>query len=133
MLQTLSELHTGILAMPLKGAVMAQDEVDKLLSKDYELGFTVDVEEDTAPPGLNEEVIRFISAKKDEPSWMTELRIKALHKWEKMEEPHWAHIHYDPIDYQAISYFSAPKKSAQQPRRSRSGDPQSLRQARHPP
>jgi Fe-S cluster assembly protein SufB len=111
MLQTLSELHTGILAMPLKGAVMAQDEVDKLLSKDYELGFTVDVEEDTAPPGLNEEVIRFISAKKDEPSWMTELRIKALHKWEKMEEPHWAHIHYDPIDYQAISYFSAPKKA----------------------
>lgn len=90
---------------------MAQEEVDKLLGKEYELGFTVDVEEDTAPPGLNEDVIRFISAKKDEPAWMTELRIEALHKWEKMEEPHWAHIHYDPIDYQAISYFSAPKKA----------------------
>lgn len=90
---------------------MAQEEVDKLLGKEYELGFTVDVEEDTAPPGLNEDVIRFISAKKDEPAWMTELRIEALHKWEKMEEPYWAHIHYDPIDYQAISYFSAPKKA----------------------
>jgi len=90
---------------------MAQDEVDKLLAKDYELGFTVDVEEDTAPPGLNEEVIRFISAKKNEPVWMTDLRIKALHKWEKMEEPHWAHIRYNPINYQAISYYSAPKKT----------------------
>jgi len=90
---------------------MAQTEVDKLLSKDYELGFTVDVEEDTVPPGLNEDVIRFISAKKNEPDWMTELRIKALHKWEKMEEPHWAHLHYTPIDYQAISYFSAPKRA----------------------
>jgi Fe-S cluster assembly protein SufB len=90
---------------------MAQDEVDKILSKDYELGFTVDVEEDIVPPGLNEDVIRFISAKKNEPEWMTKLRIKALHKWEKMEEPHWAHIRYNPVDYQAISYFSAPKKA----------------------
>ncbi|WP_345987207.1 Fe-S cluster assembly protein SufB [Sulfurimonas sp. HSL1-2] len=90
---------------------MAQTEVDKILAKDYELGFTVDIEEDTVPPGLNEEIIRFISAKKDEPGWMTELRIKALHKWEGMEEPHWAHLHYTSIDYQAISYFSAPKKA----------------------
>ncbi|WP_345984742.1 Fe-S cluster assembly protein SufB [Sulfurimonas sp. HSL-1656] len=90
---------------------MAQSEVDKILAKDYELGFTVDIEEDTVPPGLNEEIIRFISAKKREPGWMTELRIKALHKWEKMEEPHWAHLHYTSIDYQAISYFAAPKKA----------------------
>ena len=90
---------------------MAQDHVDKILSQAYQLGFTVDIEEDTAPPGLNEDVIRFISAKKNEPEWMTDIRIKALHKWEKMKEPHWAHIHYDPIDYQGISYFSAPKKA----------------------
>ncbi len=90
---------------------MAQEEVEKLVASDYELGFTVDVEADTAPPGLNEEVIRFISAKKNEPAWMTELRIEALHKWEKMQEPHWAHLQYTPVDYQSISYFSAPKKA----------------------
>ncbi|MGB5966265.1 MAG: Fe-S cluster assembly protein SufB [Sulfurimonadaceae bacterium] len=90
---------------------MAQTDVDKLVSQEYKLGFTVDVEEDTVAPGLNEDVIRFISAKKEEPLWMTELRIKALHRWEKMQEPHWAHIHYKPIDYQAISYFAAPKKA----------------------
>ncbi|MEE8589159.1 MAG: Fe-S cluster assembly protein SufB, partial [Sulfurimonadaceae bacterium] len=73
--------------------------------------FTVDIEEDTVAPGLNDDVIRFISAKKDEPEWMTELRIKALHRWEKMEEPRWAHIHYEPINYQAISYFAAPKRA----------------------
>ncbi len=90
---------------------MAQEEVDKIVSQEYELGFTVDVEADTAPPGLNEEIIRFISAKKNEPAWMTELRIEALHKWEKMTEPDWAHLEYTPVDYQSISYFSAPKKA----------------------
>jgi Fe-S cluster assembly protein SufB len=90
---------------------MAQTDIDKIVSQEYKLGFTVDVEEDTVAPGLNDDVIRFISAKKDEPEWMTELRIKALHRWEKMEEPRWAHIHYEPINYQAISYFAAPKKA----------------------
>ncbi|WP_345977669.1 Fe-S cluster assembly protein SufB [Sulfurimonas sp. HSL3-7] len=90
---------------------MAQKDVDQLVSQEYKLGFTVDVEEDTVAPGLNDEVIRFISAKKKEPLWMTELRIKALHRWQKMEEPQWAHLHYKPIDYQSISYFAAPKKA----------------------
>ena len=90
---------------------MSQNQVDKILSQDYKLGFTVDVESDTAPPGLNEDVLRFISLKKDEPQWMTDLRIIALHKWEKMKEPHWAQLHYKSIDYQSISYFSAPKKA----------------------
>jgi Fe-S cluster assembly protein SufB len=90
---------------------MSQNQVDKILSQEYKLGFSVDVEADTAPPGLNEDVLRFISAKKDEPEWMTDLRIVALHKWEKMKEPHWALLKYEPIDYQAISYYSAPKKS----------------------
>lgn len=90
---------------------MPQNQVDKILAQEYKLGFTVDVESDTAPPGLNDDVLRFISLKKDEPQWMTDIRIVALHKWEKMKEPHWAHIHYEPIDYQSISYFSAPKKA----------------------
>ena len=63
---------------------MAQKEVEKILSQEYRLGFTVDVEEDTVDPGLNIDVLKFISQKKDEPSWMLDLRIKALKKWEKM-------------------------------------------------
>jgi len=90
---------------------MSQNQVDKILAQDYKLGFTVDVESDTAPPGLNDDVLRFISLKKDEPQWMTDIRIIALHKKEKMKEPHWAQLHYKPIDYQSISYFSAPKKA----------------------
>ncbi len=90
---------------------MAQKDVDQFVSQEYKLGFTVDVEEDTVAPGLNDEVIRFISAKKNEPEWMTLQRIKALKRWEKMTEPHWAHVHYKPINYQSISYFSAPKKA----------------------
>ncbi|MFK5938538.1 MAG: Fe-S cluster assembly protein SufB [Sulfurimonas sp.] len=90
---------------------MAQKEVDKILSQEYKFGFSVDVEADTAPIGLNEDVLRFISHKKDEPDWMIDLRRKALNKWEKMKEPHWGHLDYIPIDYQSISYFSAPKKA----------------------
>ncbi len=89
---------------------MAQEELDKAVSGEYALGFEIDIEEDKVPPGLNEEVIRFISKKKDEPEWMTELRLKAYHKWLEMEEPHWGHLEYEPIDYQSISYFAAPKK-----------------------
>ncbi|MEN8147346.1 MAG: Fe-S cluster assembly protein SufB [Campylobacterota bacterium] len=90
---------------------MAQTDVDKIVSQEYKLGFTVDVEEESVAPGLNSDVILFISAKKEEPEWMTQLRIKALKRWEKMQEPHWSHLHYEPIDYQAISYFAAPKKA----------------------
>jgi len=90
---------------------MSQSEVDKIVNQEYKLGFSTDIESDTVPPGLNEETIKFISNKKDEPEWMLDLRIKALHKWEKMKEPHWAHLNYKPIDYQAISYFSEPKQA----------------------
>ena len=89
---------------------MAQKELEKAVSGEYTLGFEIDIETDVVPPGLNEDTIRFISAKKNEPEWMLELRLKALRKWQTMEEPRWAHLHYDPIDYQAISYFAAPKK-----------------------
>ncbi len=89
---------------------MAQKELNKAVSGDYALGFEIDIEQDTIPPGLNEDVIRYISKKKDEPSWMLELRLKALKKWQSMKEPHWGHLKYNPIDYQSISYFSSPKK-----------------------
>ncbi len=90
---------------------MAQKELDKALSGEYALGFDIDIEQDTVPPGLDEDTIRYISKKKDEPEWMTELRLKAFKKWKEMKEPRWAHLEYEPIDYQSISYFSAPKKS----------------------
>ncbi len=89
---------------------MENQELDRAVSGEYSLGFEIDIEQDTVPPGLDENVIRFISKKKDEPDWMTELRLKAYEKWKSMEEPHWGHLEYEPIDYQSISYFSAPKK-----------------------
>jgi Fe-S cluster assembly protein SufB len=89
---------------------MAQEEINKAVSGEYTLGFEIDIETDTVPPGLNEDTIRFISKKKKEPEWMLELRLKALKKWHTMTEPHWGHLKYEPIDYQSISYFSAPKK-----------------------
>lgn len=92
---------------------MPQKEINKVVSGEYQLGFEVDIETDTVPPGLDENTIRFISAKKNEPEWMTQLRLKAFKKWQTMTEPHWAHITYAPIDYQAISYFSAPKNPPQ--------------------
>ena len=85
-------------------------KIDDIVSKDYEYGFSVDIEADSAPPGLNEEIIKFISAKKGEPEWMLNIRLDALRVWEKMKEPSWAKLKYDKIDYQSISYFSAPKK-----------------------
>ena len=92
---------------------MPQKEIHKVVAGEYQLGFEVDIETDTVPPGLNESTICFISAKKREPEWMTQLRLKAFKKWQTMTEPHWAHIEYPPIDYQSISYFSAPKNPPQ--------------------
>lgn len=85
------------------------DVLEKLEKLEYEWGFTTPVEEELAPPGLNEEIIRFISRKKEEPEWLTEWRLRAFRHWLKMEEPHWAHAKYPPIDYQAIHYYAAPR------------------------
>ncbi len=82
----------------------------ELARQDYKWGFVTDIEADTVPPGLNEDVIRFISAKKHEPEWLLEWRLKAYRHWLTMPEPHWAKVNYPPIDYQAISYYSAPKQ-----------------------
>ncbi len=90
--------------------MMGMEKVDKLINSEYDLGFEIDIEEEKAPPGLTEDTIRFISQKKNEPEWMLELRLKAFRAWQKMEEPHWAKVTYPPIDYQAISYWAAPKK-----------------------
>ena len=91
-------------------AKTSSDLIDKKISEDYQYGFVTDIESETLPPGLDEDVIRFISNKKEEPRWLLNLRLKAYHHWLKMEEPAWAKVHYPDIDYQDISYFSAPKK-----------------------
>jgi Fe-S cluster assembly protein SufB len=75
----------------------------------YKYGFITDIESDTVPPGLSEDVIRLISTKKGEPEWMLESRLRAYQHWLKMAEPHWPNVKYGPIDYQAISYYAAPK------------------------
>ncbi len=87
--------------------------LESIANKEYKYGFTTDIEAETLPPGLNEDVIRAISAKKEEPEWMLEWRLKAYRHWLKMTEPNWAKVHYQKIDYQKVSYFSAPKKKPQ--------------------
>ncbi len=84
--------------------------VEDLTQSEYKWGFTSEVEADEAPKGLNEDIIRFISAKKSEPEWMLEWRLKAYKYWLTLEEPHWAKSKYPPINYQDIKYYSAPKK-----------------------
>jgi Fe-S cluster assembly protein SufB len=77
----------------------------------YKYGFTTDIESEKAPKGLSEDIVRFISAKKNEPAWMTEWRLEAYRRWLTMEEPNWARVHYPPIDYQDLYYYSAPKST----------------------
>ena len=87
-----------------------QQIIDSNLNKEYEYGFVSDIESETLPPGLSEDTIRIISKKKDEPQWLLDWRLKAFKLWKKLPEPSWANVKYEKIDYQAISYFSAPKK-----------------------
>ncbi|MEE8341691.1 MAG: Fe-S cluster assembly protein SufB [Candidatus Neomarinimicrobiota bacterium] len=84
--------------------------IGEAINQDYKYGFTTDIEQDKIPPGLNEDVIRLISAKKNEPDWLLEWRLKSYKNWKKMTEPTWAKISYPPIDFQAFSYFAAPKQ-----------------------
>src|SRR5437016_9065388 len=85
-------------------------EIESLASREYTEGFVTEVEAESAPMGLSEEIIRFISAKKNEPQWMLDWRLKAYRHWLTMEEPHaWPHLKYPPIDYQQTIYYSAPK------------------------
>ncbi len=86
------------------------EELKKKISQDYKYGFTTNIEAEQTPPGLDEDIIRFISMKKEEPTWMTDWRLSAFQKWKQMEEPKWAYLSYPPIDYQNIIYYSAPKR-----------------------
>src|SRR4051812_35081126 len=91
----------------------AEQEIESLANREYKWGFVTDIESDSAPPGLNEEIVRFISHKKNEPQWMLDFRLKAYRHWLTMTEPHaWPMIKYPPIDYQASIYYSAPKQKA---------------------
>lgn len=102
------------------------ESMEDLVSKDYEHGFVTDIDSDTVEPGLNEEVITFISKKKEEPEWLLEWRLKAYRHWLTMQDPTWAHLDIDPIDYQAISYYSAPKSKDDAPKSLDEVDPKLL-------
>ncbi len=101
-------------------------EIEDLVRREYEHGFFTDVESDTVPPGLDEDVIRLISGKKGEPEFMLEWRLKSYRHWLTMSEPVWAHVNYNPIDYQAISYYSAPKSGSDGPKSLDEVDPKLL-------
>jgi Fe-S cluster assembly protein SufB len=102
------------------------DQLESLMGRGYQHGFVTDIESDTVPPGLDEDVVRLISRKKNEPAFLTEWRLKALRHWLTMPEPHWAHVRITPIDYQAISYYSAPKKKTDGPKSLDEVDPKLL-------
>jgi Fe-S cluster assembly protein SufB len=100
--------------------------LDALLSRGYQHGFVTDIESDTVKPGLDEDVIRFISKKKNEPRFLLDWRLRAFARWRTMREPHWARLHYKPIDYQDISYYSAPKTNTDGPKSLSEVDPKLL-------
>ncbi len=103
-----------------------QQELDSLVGRKYRHGFVTDIASDTVPPGLSEDVIRLISAKKAEPAFMLDWRLKAYRRWLRMDEPTWAHVHYPKIDFQQISYFSAPKQRTDGPKSLDEVDPKLL-------
>src|SRR5690242_3027944 len=102
------------------------NQLETLIARGYQHGFVTDIDSDTVPPGLDEDVVRLISLKKGEPAFLTEWRLKALRRWLTMKEPHWAHVRYTPVDYQAISYYSAPKAKKDGPKSLAEVDPKLL-------
>lgn len=106
-------------------------EQDKILEEvtgsDYKYGFVTDIETEVIPPGLNEDVVRYISAKKNEPEWLLEFRLKAFRFWQTMKMPNWAKLEIDEIDYQAISYYAAPKSASEGPKSLDEVDPELLK------
>ena len=89
---------------------MSSADLEELANESYKWGFSTDVEQDIVEPGLDEDIVRLISSKKEEPAWLLEWRLGALRRWREMEEPHhWPKLEYPPIDYQAIRYYAAPK------------------------
>ena len=104
----------------------ATETIEGLVQAEYKYGFVTDVEADAAPPGLSEDIVRLISAKKHEPQFMLDWRLKAYRHWLTMKEPTWPHVHYPPIDYQTSVYYSAPKKKGDGPRSLEEVDPKLL-------
>ena len=101
--------------------------IQSRLSQEYKYGFVTEIDQDTIPPGLDEEVVKTISLKKNEPDWLLEWRLKAYRQWLKMEEPNWAKVERDEMDYQAISYYAAPKSKENSPKSLDEVDPELLR------
>src|SRR6476660_3370579 len=98
----------------------------EIANREYKAGFVTDIESETIPPGLSEDVIRLISAKKKEPEWMLEWRLKSYRHWLTMKEPTWQNVHYPPIDYQAAVYYAAPKSRKDAPKSLEEVDPKLL-------
>src|SRR5439155_21134929 len=94
----------------------ATETIEVLVKQEYKYGFYTDVEVDAAPPGLNEDIIRLISSKKNEPEWLTDWRLKAYRHWLALKEPEWPKVHHAPIHYQGIVYYSAPKRKKDGPK-----------------
>jgi Fe-S cluster assembly protein SufB len=105
----------------------ALETVQNYAGHEYKYGFVTEIESDIVPKGLDDDVVRMISAKKREPAWMTEWRLKALARWRTMDEPTWARVKYPPIDFQAISYYAAPRSDADRPKSLDEVDPELLR------
>ena len=103
------------------------ETIEKFTSQDYQYGFVTDIEQDTIPPGIDENVVRFISNKKNEPDWLLNWRLKAFEHWKNMEEPQWAKVDYPKIDYQSISYYSAPKDKSDGPKSLDEVDPELIK------
>ena len=103
------------------------DTLDTIVSQEYQHGFVTDIDSDTIPVGLNEEVIRIISAKNDEPEFLLEWRLKAFEHWKTLTHPEWSSVHFDKIDLQSISYYSSPKKKEDGPKSLDEVDPELLR------
>ena len=95
---------------------MSNEELKKIAETEYQYGFETHIEQDTLPPGLDEGVITHISRMKNEPDWLLEFRLNAYRHWLTLEQPDWGHLNIKPIDYQAISYYSAPKSKEEGPK-----------------
>ncbi len=102
------------------------DTIESLVKQDYKYGFVTDVESESAPPGLNEDIIRLISTKKQEPQWLTDWRLKAYRHWLTLKEPQWQFVKYPPVDFQDITYYSAPKQKGDAPKSLDEVDPKLL-------
>ncbi|MDX2410819.1 MAG: Fe-S cluster assembly protein SufB [Woeseiaceae bacterium] len=102
------------------------DNIENIVNRRYEHGFVTDIATDTMPPGLDEDVVRAISARKNEPEFLLEWRLRAYRQWREMQEPDWAHVHYPPIDFESISYYASPKSDDDRPKSLDEVDPKLL-------